>query len=665
MTTKVFSFGAVRTKEHFLLTALLASILFSGCAPKQQVRSSEEAIRPAETSKGRQIEPEARSLYSQAEKAFNARNFDQAAKLYQLIKTKFPRGRAQVYAAYRLGIIAYFKEDYVTASREFDYFLAHSPQSDLIFDATYNYSASEFQLGHYEKAEQILSRLKLSEVQSQGPRRAETVYQLTARVAEALGNHVGAVAAYALSMQLPIDEATRSGIGKHIDDHLLKINSRPQLEQLLSEVTEPETKEKISQRLQALNGEETRPVGVPPVAGAVPTEEGQPRADLPSGSSGSRLNVGVILPLTGRFAAYGKKALDGILLAAKVFQGRPEIALKLFIEDSGSNPLLAQNAVDELYSKNDVMAILGPLNWKESVAAAERAQQLGVLNLSFASKEGISEKGVYLFQNALTPKVQLESLVRYCVTERNLKRFAILAPDNAFGRDLTKQFWDTAEHFGGKVVAYEKYPSEEKDFQTYIQRLVGLDNGKFRKLEQTKLADYIQTLKTKGIKEPKTQLPAVVDFDALFIPDSPKTVAQIAPSLVYFDITGIPLLGTTEWNTDQFYRRGGKYVEGSIFPAGLNLSTRNARQREFIRLYLEAYGTPPDLLATQGFEAMELIMAGLKTTGTNDRNTLVNTLASFRDYETPLGNVTFDSTRIARRRLPVLTLENGGNVTEH
>ena len=35
----------------------------------------------------------------------------------------------------------------------------------------------------------------------------------------------------------------------------------------------------------------------------------------------------------------------------------------------------------------------------------------------------------------------------------------------------------------------------------------------------------------------------------------------------------------------------------ALFPGGLSLSSRNPRQREFIKLYAEAYGSAPDLLA--------------------------------------------------------------------
>ena len=268
------------------------------------------------------------------------------------------------------------------------------------------------------------------------------------------------------------------------------------------------------------------------------------------------------------------------------------------------------------------------------------------------------------FQNALTPRVQLENLVRFCATEKQLKRFAIMAPNNGYGRDLTNQFWDMVEKYGGQVVGYQTYSPEEKDFQKEVQELTGLANPKFRRLEITKMNEYVTDQKTKTHKEPKVRLPPVVDFDALFIPDSPKNGAAIAANLAYFDATGFSLLGTTEWNSDQLYKRGGRSVEGAIFPGGVSLATKNQKQQQFIRIYSDAYGTSPDLLAGQAYEAMEIIAAALRKNTSGDRNELVNTVATMKEFETPLGNLSFDQTRIAQRKIPIYTLETGGNIVE-
>ncbi len=127
--------------------------------------------------------------------------------------------------------------------------------------------------------------------------------------------------------------------------------------------------------------------------------------------------------------------------------------------------------------------------------------------------------------------------------------------------------------------------------------MTGLQDLKYRRLEIAKMNEWIKDQKQKTGKEPKLRLSPIVDFDAIFIPDSPKAVAAIAANLAYFDVSGLPLLGTTEWNSDQLYKRGGRYVEGAIFPGGLSTETKNPKQKDFIRTYLDAYNALSPLIS--------------------------------------------------------------------
>lgn len=636
----------------------LALLFVEGCAFKKVPTQPTEMT--AASPKTNKIEPEARTLFFQAERMYFQKNFPESSRLYSQVKAKFPRTRAAQISSYRLGSIHYYQGNYSLAEVEFDSFLSRYPQSELTFDVVYNLAATRYQREKYQEAASTLSRLKFADIQTQGSKRAEVVYQLGAQIASSMGNHSGAVLSYSFQLQLAQTEGARRNIEENITSELNAMNDPSALERLMNEVTEPSTKSKIAARLAVARTPEPAVVQAPLPASSVSEISALP---LGRSSSGEKSAIGIVLPLTGKFAAYGKKALDGILIASRSFSPDPA-GFHLIIEDTASSPVLAQAAVERLVRSGDVMAIIGPLNWKESVAAAEKAQELGVLNLSLNAKEGIAQKGAYLFQNALTPRVQLESLVDYAVRERGLKRFAIFAPANNFGKDMAKEFWDAVERAGGQIMAYETYPPEEKDFQSYVQSAVGVSQAKYRTIEWKKLTEWAEEEKKRTRKSFKMKLAPLIDFDAVFIPDAPRSVGSLAASLAFFDVTGLPLLGTTEWNSPELYRRGGKYVEGSIFPGSISQATRNSTQREFIKRYTEAYGAAPDLLATQGFEAMQVVGVAIQKNGSNNRNEIVSELQQLKNFESPLGSLTFDETRVAKRRLPIYTLEAGGVVVE-
>jgi ABC-type branched-subunit amino acid transport system substrate-binding protein len=58
--------------------------------------------------------------------------------------------------------------------------------------------------------------------------------------------------------------------------------------------------------------------------------------------------IGCILPLSGRNAAYGNRALDAVLLAAGVFNEAKETPIRVLLEDSQSEAAVAGAAVEKL-----------------------------------------------------------------------------------------------------------------------------------------------------------------------------------------------------------------------------------------------------------------------------------------------------------------------------
>lgn len=644
---------------QFFLASAIA--LFVGACASTPSTQEGEVSKLGDTDKVKEIavEPKARSAFFQAERFFRAQDYKQASQAYLGIQKKFPGTQAAMLSSYRLGTIYYYTSDYPKASREFKDFLRRHPQTTLRFDVIYNYAASEFQQGNYPATKQILAWLSPTEIQSQGPARAEVVFQLAAQNANAVGDHAAAVSATASQLQLPITDSKRYMLQAAVDQHLVQIQDRNELTALLSQVNEPSTQSKISQRLAALSAPPTTTTLTPP--GAVERVETLP---VGANTSGDTRAIGVILPLSGKSAAYGERALEGILMAAEVFGGSASDRFQIYIEDSESSPAVASQAVDRLVREHQVMAILGPLAWTEAVAVSERAQELGVANITLTGKEGLSKRSPYTFQNALTPRVQLEELVRFAISQRQMTRFAIIAPQNSFGTDMAGEFWTLVEQNGGIVVGYETYEADTQDFQDSIRALTGLSDPKMRRLENAALAKFQKEQEEKTKRPSKSRLPPIVDFDGVFIPDHPGAVAQIAASLAYFDVSKVTLLGTTEWNSEQLYKRGGRHVEGALFPGAITLQSKNPRTRDFIRQFAESYGQVPDLLAAQSFEAMQLVGNALRRSGSSGRNDLVAALAETQNFESPLGKLGFDSSRVAVRNLPVLSLLPGGNIAQ-
>src|SRR3990167_6162807 len=127
---------------------------------------------------------------------------------------------------------------------------------------------------------------------------------------------------------------------------------------------------------------------------------------------GENYKIGVVLPLTGKYAIYGESALHGIECGFGIFPPcDSQYEIELIIKDDVGDPLLAAQAVEALVNDDNVNIIIGPLSSSSIDAAALKAQELGIPLISLSQKEGIPSIGDNIFSVALTAASQVNAIV--------------------------------------------------------------------------------------------------------------------------------------------------------------------------------------------------------------------------------------------------------------
>ena len=300
--------------------------------------------------------------------------------------------------------------------------------------------------------------------------------------------------------------------------------------------------------------------------------------------------VGCVLPLSGSYAVFGQRALNGIEMAlSHAGQNGGGIPFSILIEDSRSDPTAATKAVEQL-DQQRVGAILGPMSAAE--AASESAQARGIPILVFTQRDGIPDIGSYVFRNFITPQMQVRSLVSFAVEELGARRFAILYPDENYGQRYMNLFWDQVINYDGVVNAVERYDPEGTDFAKPIKKMAGIFYDVPEDLRVTSIprlqplrlpfmedasrdgrdviADPVERISGLPLdreaidnlgrhhSDREDQWHPVVDYDAVFIPDAPKKAGLIIPQLAYYDIRDVFLLGTNLWNSDTLLEMSGE-----------------------------------------------------------------------------------------------------------
>ncbi|MHB8773080.1 MAG: penicillin-binding protein activator [Syntrophales bacterium] len=351
--------------------------------------------------------------------------------------------------------------------------------------------------------------------------------------------------------------------------------------------------------------------------------------------------LGCILPLTGRYAAYGAGALDAILLAAGVFDAAKETPIRLLIEDSRSEPAAAAAAVGKLAAAG-VTCILGPLGSQEAFEAAKEAQRLKVPILTLTQREGITGIGDQVFRNFLTAAAQVRTVVHYAQAGIGLRRFAVLYPDDLYGQEMARLFREEVLRNGGELKALRSYKPGQADFGEEIRALAGLPP-------------------VAAPPDPAMLFPPkpTLGFEALFIPDSAQRVAMIVPQLAYHDITGIRLLGTSGWDSPELLKTDPELLQGAIFVNGFFPNSFRPEVNRFIEDFYIAYEREPDTMEALVYDAARIAVRLALAPGGGTREAFRQRLTQVHGYQGVTGKTSFLQSRDAEKELFILTIKDG------
>ncbi|MCZ6784680.1 MAG: penicillin-binding protein activator [Proteobacteria bacterium] len=418
----------------------------------------------------------------------------------------------------------------------------------------------------------------------------------------------------------------------------------------------------------------------------------------PPRTQGATGTLGVVLPLTGPFARFGEQSLRGVLLAARVFDetgrvlsmksvsasapvsgaeftpgaGRPG-RIRVVVRDTGGTPEGAATAIRELARDRSVIAIVGPLLSAESEAAAEAASHFDVPLLTLTSREEVSRDRRHVFRLRTTPSDEVRYLVDHAVEDLGATRFAILYPRDNYGRGMRDQFWQAVEKRGGYVVAASSYEASATDFAQPIRQMIGYPL--LTEDEKTALEERDAVLRRARRLDPEEAgvareeayaklgpegdpLPPIVDFDALFIPDSHDKIVLITPQLAFHEITGVQLLGSGAWLHEDLLKIARKHVRGAVISAPFHAESRFVFVSRFVERYSTAFGETPDRFAAQGFDAANLILVQLAG-GRLGREEIRDGLLRVRAYPGVSGVTTIQPDGNARKRPYLLGIRGG------
>ena len=652
----------MKLKHVFIILSALS--LIWACAPK-----------PISTPEPSQMTEED-ELFSRAEKLFESGAYEEALALYNTYLGQYPDKPLAAAALMKIGKIHALKGDYEEARAAYKSIVSSYPTSPFVADALVEELITYYQQERYQDLIQVAPQT-LKQIDSRA--HIFRIYALVGDAFMAQGIPIDAIDYYARAQEFAsgreveaIGEKFREAIAQLDSEDVAILIKHPDeslpMDFLLFQLgLNYAMEERYDDALTVLNQlVETYPDHQNRILAESLIDEIKKNAFF------QRYTIGCLLPLSGPYQTFGLKALKGIELAQAQFSsqsGNPP--LNIIIKDTGADPDKTIAALEELY-RDQVAAIIGPIVTSE--IAAREAQQMGIPIITLTQKDNIPEIGDKVFRNFITPKMQVQTLTSFAVESLGLFRFAILYPDETYGITFMNLFWDQLIETGGQVVAVESYKPDQTDFSDAIKKLVGLyyeipedlrpeteedldDNQEQQPSESEEHASG-ETRKrgARGVDE-EEKPEAIVDFDAIFIPESPGKAGLIVPQLAYYDIKDVYILGTNLWHSDSLIKIADQYVQGAVMPDGFFADSPSPRVRKFVREFEETYQETPDFIEAIVYDTAMILFNVASREQIRYRSEIRDELLNLVDFPGVTGLTSFDENGDAQKRLYLLRVK--------
>ena len=382
----------------------------------------------------------------------------------------------------------------------------------------------------------------------------------------------------------------------------------------------------------------------------------EPTAEEPAGEEDSAASapeeaqpaarVGLLLPLSGRYASEGETLLHAAQLA--LFDTADENFL-LQPRDTGGTAPGAERAALALLEEG-VDLILGPLFAEGVNAVATHARAHGITVVAFSTDRTAAREGVFLLGH--TPRTQIRRVFAHAAAKGH-RRIALLAPETRYGATVVDEARAAAALNGLLLARVGNYAADASDAADVVRNLAEYDR------RAQALEDERRTLARQGDAAARRRLKRLetldtlgeLPFDALLLADGGARLRQVAPLLPYYDIdpTEVRVLGTGLW--EDAATLGEPALAGGWF-AGPDPAAR----RTFETRYQRVFGAPPGAIATLAYDATALA-AALARAGASFGPQAIGNRGGFVGAD---GLFRFDDEGIAERGLAVFEVASGG-----
>ena len=330
----------------------------------------------------------------------------------------------------------------------------------------------------------------------------------------------------------------------------------------------------------------------------------------------NEIRLGVNAELTGSKPTVGdscKKAVE--LLAAQVNQegglklGDKKYLIRLFVEDNEDKAESAAAAAQKLISQDNVLAIIGPNTSGNAIPAASICEGAGVIMVSpWSTNPKTTEGKKFIFRACFIDDFQGQVMAKFARETLKVQTAAVLYDvASEYNKGIAEYFKKAFEAAGGKVVAFESYTKDDKDFSSQLTFIKAANPG------------------------------------VLFLPNYYNEVPLQVQQARRLGIA-CPFIGSDSWGSQEILTLCGPELDDSYFSTHYAPDITTETAQKFIRAYEVKYGKKPDDVAALTYDAGGLLLTAITQAGVLDRQKVRDALAGVQQYEGVTGTMKFHGT---------------------
>ena len=336
--------------------------------------------------------------------------------------------------------------------------------------------------------------------------------------------------------------------------------------------------------------------------------------------------IGEYGSLTGATATFGQSSHEGLELALDQINKSGGVLgkqIRVITEDDRSDANEAVTAVQKLVNSDDVLAVIGEVASKRSLAGGGVCEQYHCPMLSPSSTnpdvtiEGGKVK-TYIFRICFTDTFQGRVDGKFGA-EQGWKKIAMMTNvDEDYSKGLAKSF-RTEYTKAGTIVDEESYGGDTQDFKAQLSR----------------------------IKQ--------ANPDAVYIPGYYNEVGLILPQAREIGLD-VPFFGGDGWDSPLTLALPA--AQGNFYSDHYSSEEKRPEVQEFVKAFQDKYHKTPDAMAVLGYDAMRVMADAVKRAGKADRQAITDALAQTKDFPGASGTITIDAEHNARKPIVFLQVKD-------